>query len=239
MQAQHREIFSTYWAWSHDWLARALDTGIMRTVFGWTCATGVTEFNERSIMNWPAQATSADILRLVVVWATRRGLRLLAPVHDAILLEAPLDRIEHDVALLREIMMRASRVVLNDTATGDLALRTDATIVRYPDRYKDPRGEAIWLRVMELLAEGSGGQRRSRRPAMDDSEPWYERRLRELEAATPVKRKKPEPFVQVPLWWAKQMTAATHTKRALVGIVLLHTAWKTKRTDFPAAERAD
>ena len=69
---------------------------------------------------------------------------------------------------------------------------------------------------------------------MDDSEPWYERRLRELEAATPVKRrKKPEPFVLVPLSWAKQMTAATHTKRALVGIVLLHTAWKTKRTTFP------
>ena len=163
MQAQHREIFSTYWAWSHDWLARSLDTGLMQTVLGWSCATGITEFNERSIMNWPVQATGADILRLAVVWATRRGLRLLAPVHDAILLEAPLDRIEHDVALLQEIMRRASRVILNDTAAGDLALRTDATIVRYPDRYEDPRGEAIWLRVMELLAERRAARSRRRR----------------------------------------------------------------------------
>lgn len=68
---------------------------------------------------------------------------------------------------------------------------------------------------------------------MDDSEPWYERRLRELEAAAAPKRKKQEPFAKVPLMWAKRMTAATHTKRALVGIVLLHTAWKTKRTTFP------
>ena len=48
-----------------------------------------------------------------------------------------------------------------------------------------------------------------------------------------MKRKKPEPFAIVPLSWAKRMTAATHTKRALVGIVLLHMAWKTKRTTFP------
>src|SRR5262245_28202807 len=50
----------------------------------------------------------------------------------------------------------------------------------------------------------------------------------------PVKRKrKVEPFVKVPLWWAKQMTTATKTKKALVGIVLMHTAWKTKRLTFP------
>ena len=131
----------------------ALLCGEDLAVPGWSCATGITEFNERSIVNWPVQATGADILRLAVVWATRRGLRLLAPVHDAILLDALLDRIEHDVALLQEIMRRASRVVLNDTATGNLALRADATIVRFPARFEDPHGEAIWVRVLELLVE--------------------------------------------------------------------------------------
>jgi hypothetical protein len=67
---------------------------------------------------------------------------------------------------------------------------------------------------------------------MDDI-PWHVKRRRELEAMAPVKRKKVEPFVKVPLWWAKQMTAATKTKRALVGIVLLHTAWKTRCPTFP------
>jgi DNA polymerase I len=153
MLAQHRELFSTYWRWAHDWLAHALDTGVMWTPMGWECRIGITEFNERSIMNFPIQATGADILRLACVWATRRGLRLLAPVHDALLLEASLDRIEADVALLQEIMRRASRVVLNSTLFGPLELRTDVKIVRFPGRYSDPRGEAIWNDVLGLLAE--------------------------------------------------------------------------------------
>ena len=64
-------------------------------------------------------------------------------------------------------------------------------------------------------------------------EPWHVKRLRELEAAAPVKRKKVEPFVKVPLWWIIQATKATNTGRALVCIELLHAAWKTKRQTFP------
>jgi DNA polymerase-1 len=74
-------------------------------------------------------------------------------VHDAVLIEAPINRIEADVALMREIMRRASRIVLNADATGPHELRTDAKIIRYPDRYTDPRGDAIWNQVLGLLAE--------------------------------------------------------------------------------------
>jgi DNA polymerase-1 len=147
MLNQHREQFAQYWAWSDDWLQHALQTGVMRTAFGWTCRTGITEFNERSIRNWPVQATGADILRIACILATRHGIRLLAPVHDAVLIESPIERIEADVALMREIMQRASRIVLS----GAHELRTDFTIVRYPDRYSDPRGIAIWQRVLQLL----------------------------------------------------------------------------------------
>jgi hypothetical protein len=62
--------------------------------------------------------------------------------------------------------------------------------------------------------------------------PW-EQRLRELQAAAPVKRKKAEPFVKVPLWWIAQATRATNTGRALVCIELLYAAWKAKRLTFP------
>ncbi len=74
-------------------------------------------------------------------------------MHDAVLIEAPIERIEADVALMQEIMRRASRIVLNADAFGTHELRTDAKIVRYPDRYSDKRGDAIWDRVMELLRE--------------------------------------------------------------------------------------
>ncbi len=152
MLSQHREKFAQYWAWSDDWVQHALQTGIMRTAFGWTCRTGITEFNERSIRNWPIQATGADILRIACILAVRHGIKLLAPVHDAVLIEAPIERIEADVAVMQEIMRRASRVVLNHDASGTIELRTDAKIVRYPERYSDKRGAQIWDDVTDLLS---------------------------------------------------------------------------------------
>lgn len=153
MLGQHRELFAQYWKWSDDWLARALNTGHMWTCFGWQCRTGITEFNERSIRNWPIQATGAEILRIAIILGTRHGIELLAPVHDAVLIQAPIERIETDVARMQQIMARASRIVLNPAVGGTHELRTDAKIIRYPDRYSDPRGIKIWDWVLERLAE--------------------------------------------------------------------------------------
>jgi hypothetical protein len=151
MLSQHHEVFAQYWRWSDDWVQHALQTGVMRTAMGWTCRTGYTELNERSIRNWPVQSTGADILRIACILATRHGIKLLASVHDAVLIEAPIERIEADVALMREIMRRASRIVLNAVADGTHELRTDANIFRHPERYSDPRGDAIWGQVLRLL----------------------------------------------------------------------------------------
>jgi hypothetical protein len=153
MLLHHRGLLSQYWHWSEDWLHRSLDSGIMRTVLGWQCVVGVSEFSERSIRNWLIQSTCADLFRLAYLWGTRRGLTLVAPVHDAVLLESPEDRIEADVALMREIMRRASRVIFNPTADGTIELRTDFKIIRYPDRFTDPRGTELWETVLRLLAE--------------------------------------------------------------------------------------
>jgi hypothetical protein len=146
MIVQHHQLFSTYWAWAADWLAWALDHGIMWTPYDWRCATGEVELKERTIINWPVQSTGGDILRLTCIWVTRYGLRLVAPVHDALLLESTIDRIERDVALLQDIMRRASRCVL-----GGYELRADATIIKHPNHYTDRRGDEIWARVTSLL----------------------------------------------------------------------------------------
>jgi len=149
---QHKGLFAQYWQWSDDWVQAALQAGAMRTALGWTCRTGDTEFNERSIRNFPVQATGAEILRVAAIMATHRGIRLLAPVHDAILLEAPIEEIEAATALMQEIMRRASRVVLGNDANGaPYEIRTDAKIVNYPNRYVDGRGEDIWEFVTEEL----------------------------------------------------------------------------------------
>ena len=45
--------------------------------------------------------------------------------------------------------------------------------------------------------------------------------------------KKHEQFVKLPLQWAADAAKVTGTRGAMVWILLLHTAWKTKSTTFP------
>jgi hypothetical protein len=142
---QHKTLFAHYWRWSDDWVVTALNTGMMCTVFDWTCATGITEFNERSIRNWPIQSSGAEVFRVACIMADRRKVGLVAPVHDAVLIESSIERIDADVALMRDIMRRAARVVLG------VEMRTDSKIVRYPERYTDARGTNMWTKVLELL----------------------------------------------------------------------------------------
>ena len=152
MLNQHHQQFAQYWAWSDDYIQHAMQMGVVRTVFGWTYHIGIVgQINERSLRNWPIQATGADILRIACILAARHGIKILAPVHDAVLIEAPIEQIEADVALMQEIMRRASRIVLNKDVSGTHELRTDAKIFKYPAHYTDPRGDAIWERVLELL----------------------------------------------------------------------------------------
>ena len=77
----------------------------------------------------------------------------MRPVHDAILIEAPLDVLDAHVARAQELMAEASRAVL-----GGFTTRTDAKIVRYPERYEDPRGAKMWADVMALIDEVEGVQ---------------------------------------------------------------------------------
>jgi DNA polymerase I len=88
MLLQHKTWFSVYWRWSSDYMHHAFNTGVMHTSFGWYCRTGITEFNERSVRNWPIQSTGADILRIACIMAVRHGIKLVAPVHDAVLKRA-------------------------------------------------------------------------------------------------------------------------------------------------------
>ena len=70
-------------------------------------------------------------------------------MHDAVLIEAPLEELEARVKESQELMREASRQVL-----GGFELTTDADICRYPERYRDEeRGGAFWDKVIGLLPE--------------------------------------------------------------------------------------
>jgi DNA polymerase I len=141
----HRETYRIFWRWSQAAVDTALLSGSLNTVFGWR--VGVADNpNPRFLRNFPMQANGAEMLRIACCLATERGIEVCAPVHDAVLICAPLDRLDEDVAAMRAAMAEASRVVLSGFEVG-----TDVSITRYPDRYMDKRGRVMWDRVMGLL----------------------------------------------------------------------------------------
>jgi hypothetical protein len=141
----HRETYRTFWGWSDAALDTAMLTGSLHTVFGWHVHVGENP-NPRSLRNFVCQGNGAEMMRLAACLATERGVEVCAPVHDAFLICAPLDRLEEGVAAMRAAMAEASRVVL-----GGFELGTDVSITRWPDRYMDGRGRVMWDRVMGLL----------------------------------------------------------------------------------------
>ena len=106
-----------------------------------------TDPKERTFLNWPMQANAAEMLRLACCLATEAGLKICAPIHDALLIEAPTDQIYKDIELLRSIMEEASEAVLG---LGKIC-GIDVHVVHYPDRYEDERGTDMWARVSKLL----------------------------------------------------------------------------------------
>ena len=141
----HRETYPRFWAWSDGAESHAMLLNRLHTVFGWTVRIG-SDANPRSLRNFPCQANGAEMLRLACCLALERGVSVLAPIHDAMLVEGLEWEIEDAVAETQEVMAEASAVILDG-----FRLRSDAKIVRWPDRYMDDRGREFWGRVMALL----------------------------------------------------------------------------------------
>ncbi len=151
----HRRVYSRYWAWSRAVIDTAMLHGRLHTVFGWHLHV-TPSTRSRSLANFPMQANGAEMLRLTCIRATEAGVHVCAPVHDAILVEAPAVSIETVVQHAQRAMARASEDVL-----GTLTLRTDARVVHHPGRLLEPRGEPMWGRVLAALESAE----RARRPA--------------------------------------------------------------------------
>jgi DNA polymerase I-like protein with 3'-5' exonuclease and polymerase domains len=142
----HRETYPAFWGWSDGAESYAMLHNRLHTVFGWTVRVGA-DANPRSLRNFPVQGAGAEMLRLACSLASERGVSIVAPVHDAVLIESPEWVIEDAVAETQAAMAEASAVVLDG-----FRLRSDDKIVRWPGRYMDGRGREFWGRVMELLS---------------------------------------------------------------------------------------
>ena len=94
------------------------------------------------------QSTGSEILHVTCVLAERRGIEMVAPVHDAIMAEGPADQAEELSVALDQVMGDAAAIVLRG-----YRLPTDRQIIRPGERYFDDRGKAMWGTVTGLLAK--------------------------------------------------------------------------------------
>jgi DNA polymerase I-like protein with 3'-5' exonuclease and polymerase domains len=145
--ALHRRTYRKFWTFSDAVVEYAMLHHELWTTFGWRIHVGA-DANVRALRNFPMQANGAEMMRLACCLVTERGVKLCAPVHDALLIEAPVVEIDEAVASTREAMAEASRIVL-----GGFQLRTDVMQVLHPDRYMDRRGQKMWDKVWNIITK--------------------------------------------------------------------------------------
>jgi DNA polymerase I len=161
---RHKAVYKDYWKWSEDTVSTALYQNEIATRYGWRQHINVGHEanysskrvrgrtvnrygpNARSLMNFPMQAGGAEAMRLAAIAATEAGIEVCAPVHDAFLITAPIEKINEDTARMGLIMSAAGQAV------AGLPIATDVKQVLHPDRYMDERGAKMWETVQALLA---------------------------------------------------------------------------------------
>lgn len=141
----HRETYPRFWNWSDSIVDQAMMFGSLPSTFGWTIHAGA-DANPRFLRNFPMQANGAEMLRIAAIFATERGVKICAPIHDAILIEAQLDELDVAIKTAQSAMSDASAIVLDG-----FRLESDAKVTRSPNRYWDKRGVEMWNRVWGLI----------------------------------------------------------------------------------------
>src|SRR5438477_8515345 len=118
-------------AWLERITTKAAHCVPITCVHGWSLAATGRPGEERTFLNFPMQANAAELMRVVIIRASK--LNLIGCAHDSFLIEDTIDNIEEAAAAMQTIMREASRDLL-----GGFELRADCKpndIVRCPDRF--------------------------------------------------------------------------------------------------------
>jgi DNA polymerase I len=141
----HRAMFPKFWEWSDAVSTTADAVGRLRTRHGWPLHVSAWTDNDRSLRNFPVQATCAALLHVAAILATERGVRILGTLHDAFLIEAIEAEVGAAIDNIKAAMAHASKMLLDgfELATEDKIER-----IVHPQRLAETE---TWIEVMNLL----------------------------------------------------------------------------------------
>ena len=152
-------VFADYERLYHrflSWRSRIVDNFYasehphLATKLGWTLHKGVRTEGARwkTLLNFKQQSTGAGMLQIAAIRMMSKGVEVCCPVHDAILGQAPISYLDEAAALAGEAMDSASASLLDG-----YVLRRNLEVFRYPGRFVDSDGQAMWDKVSPILQE--------------------------------------------------------------------------------------
>jgi DNA polymerase I-like protein with 3'-5' exonuclease and polymerase domains len=150
--SHHKRVFKNYWCWVDMTWTQACLMKRIETCYKWKMiVSGCSNKEMLTVRNFPIQATGAEILRVACILLSENKIKIVAPVHDALMIECDEKAAEADeeIEIARKLMCDASEIVLG---AGN-RLKTDVDIVCYPDRYIDEKGAETWELITRILME--------------------------------------------------------------------------------------
>jgi hypothetical protein len=141
----HRRLFPRFWQWSDSVCDYGQLFGELTAAFGWRMQLS-SSTSLRTLRNFPMQSNASEMLRLGAIYAREAGARIVATIHDAILIEAPVADISHAVWVTQEAMRRASEAVL-----AGFSLETKVKTIYAPDRFEEKCGREMWQWIQAAL----------------------------------------------------------------------------------------
>ena len=125
MRADIRRLYSKYYNFMQKLVTMFQIRGHMSTVLGWNRFCRGKIKNHRSLMNWPIQSHGAEILMWALQLLYHNKFKVVATVHDAMLVEFDDDEhFERNLSNAQRLMQQASKDVIG------LEVKTDAEIIR-------------------------------------------------------------------------------------------------------------
>ena len=108
----HKDTFPKYWEWNQRILDTGFAEGRLETIFGWSRAVSA-DSKPASVGNFPVQGNGAEMLRIAIGLMQNQGIKVCAPIHDAVLVEGHVSEERECILIAQKCMQKASEMVLS------------------------------------------------------------------------------------------------------------------------------
>lgn len=135
----YKKTYRIFFSWIESVVDKATWSQHISSRLGFGHKVTFSGTKQRTLANFPMQSNGAEILRCSCCAIIDEGIKIIATVHDEIIIEAPISLIEEHTRRARELMTKSGEAICRG-----MPLRTEAVITKYPDRYCENQESKIW-----------------------------------------------------------------------------------------------